>query len=558
MRAGVAERLTMEDDTHCAMTYTICRTVGFSHAHAFIVAMANVAVDDLDSTVAAGTTNGSFSTVQPHVDAQWMWHAIAPSDALWAPLQDTHAILKQKNLLFQLALDKWLGRDLDRADLETWTPTGREAGSQRTQQLKWLGVFFHYQMDSWAHRRQLPNRNTRKDWESYQTPFGHVDLKSASAALWDAIRLTSDPFKIAKLIYDGVEAWKTTTIHHPDRPPWNPIGALRNLEDGIIYAATFLKHVLGKEPNPHFVNFEITPWNDRVDQTWPARKERFNQLSRAAKTDAGKYLEALIRAQIDAYTSDGRDANEADASKVLDALGKVWDEYRDKLQLGSGGQHPDPFYRSSQFPAKKAERDSTNPPISTMIEGTNQLVAKMGAWQDVLGFPTAHKAYLDLYPNHPQADPMLEQLTGPWESHGKNPDRERDVLDRLMGPPSGAPGGSYNGAPVVAVTPLPRSKSSLGLSKNGVLLYKSASDAPWKRAPNSNAFDSTERDTCALANIAVSANGVLVGRRRNTDEFLFKTPGPVWFYPDPDALPPTWTGMLKSDGSTVGGGPIIS
>lgn len=541
----------MEDDTHFGMTYAICRTVGFTSLQALIVAEANVSVDDLDSTVAAGTIDGRTSSVQPHVDAQWMWHAIAPSDNLWAPLQDTKAILKQKNLLFQLALDKWLDAELDGVNLDTWTPTPQQAYNQWKQQLKWLGVFFHYQMDSWAHRRQLPNRNTRKDWDSYQTPFGHVDLKSASAALADAIFNAGSPVAVAKLIYDAVEAWKTTTIHHPDRPPWNPIGALRNLEDGIMYAATFLKRVIGKDPNPNFVDFEITPWNDRVDQTWPGRKERFNQLSRAAKTDAGKYLEALIRAQIDAYTSDGRDANEADISKVMDALSKVWDKHRDKLQLGAGPGLPEPFPRTL---LGKAERDSYKLG-KKLIGGTNELVAEMGAWQEVLGFPTTHKAYSDLSPHHPQADPGLQRMTGPWVAHGK-PGRYKSIFDLVKRPPSDAPGGSYNGAPVVAVTPMPGSKSYLGLSKNGILLYKSASDAPWKRAPNSNAFASTERDTCALANIAVFGV-VLFGRRRKTNEFLVKKEeGPVWPYPDADELPPTWTGMLKSDGSIVVGGTV--
>lgn len=558
----------MEDDTHCPMTYAICRTVGFNHTHAFIVAMANVAVDDLDSTVAAGTINGSFSSVQPHVDAQWMWHAIAPSTALWEPIQDTKAILKQKNLLFQLALDKWLNPALDGVDLDTWTPTPQQAGNQRTQQLKWLGVFFHYQMDSWAHRRQLPSRDTRKDWNSYQTPFGHVDLRSASATLADGIRMAAGngPAAVAGLIYDAVEAWKTTTIHHPDRPPWNPIGALRNLEDGIIYAATFLKRVIGKDPNPNFVNFEITPWHDRVDQTWPRRKERFNQLAPAANTDAGKYLEALIRTQIDTYTSDGRDADEADPSKVMDALGKVWDEYRDRLQLGKAER----FYRGSEFPAKKAQRDSME--MTKNIVGTNELVAKMGAWQEVLGFPTTAKAYSDLYPHHPQPEPGLQSMMGAWEWQPAW--ATGGLMNNIEGDATETPGQVYNNAPVKAVTPMPNSRSYLGLSKNGLLLYKSSQGATWKRAPNSNAFvtGESQRDTFALNNIGFLSDGKLIGSPRhqlpkgrgNSQErvVLIKMPGPVWPYPDPDALPPTWTGMLKSDGSIVGGqvggDPIIS
>jgi hypothetical protein len=64
-----------EDDTHYLMTYVICRTVGFTHEEARFVAAVDVAMDDRDSTVAAGTIDGKGAFVA-HVDAQWMWHAI--------------------------------------------------------------------------------------------------------------------------------------------------------------------------------------------------------------------------------------------------------------------------------------------------------------------------------------------------------------------------------------------------------------------------------------------------------------------------------------------------
>jgi hypothetical protein len=96
-----------EDDTHFILTYVICRSVGFAHDEALYVAMCDVAMDDSDGTVAAGSAPGMESGIQAHVDNQWMWHAIAPCDEWGESLQSTSDILKQKNLLFQLALDKW-------------------------------------------------------------------------------------------------------------------------------------------------------------------------------------------------------------------------------------------------------------------------------------------------------------------------------------------------------------------------------------------------------------------------------------------------------------------
>jgi hypothetical protein len=81
--------------------------------------------------------------------AQWMWHAIAASDAGWNALQGTSDILIQKNLLFQLALDKWLDPSLDAAGMESW----KLSPAFVKERLFWLGVFFHYQQDTWSHRR---------------------------------------------------------------------------------------------------------------------------------------------------------------------------------------------------------------------------------------------------------------------------------------------------------------------------------------------------------------------------------------------------------------------
>jgi hypothetical protein len=89
---------------------------------------------------------------------------------------------------------------------------------------------------------------------------------------------------------------------------------------------------------------------------------------------------------------------------------------------------------------------------------------------------------------------------------------------------------------VVALTVMPNQTSFLGVSKNGLLLYKSSLETPWKKTPNSNAFvgrDSPEPSTCALGSVAMFPDGVL-GIRRFTSELLEKRKGSVWQYPDPD------------------------
>ena len=183
-----------EDDTHYLMTYVICRSAGFTHDEALVVAAADVAMDYRDSTVAAGSL-ASPSTdlgLQAHVDAGWMWHAVTPSDAGWNALQSTSHVLQQKDLMFQLALDKWLDPSLDREQLESWRLTPAAV----KERLFWLGVFFHYQQDTWAHRRSnVGDWDSRKSWQPYQTPFGHVGHSERGVA--------------------GI-------IHDPDRPPWHP------------------------------------------------------------------------------------------------------------------------------------------------------------------------------------------------------------------------------------------------------------------------------------------------------------------------------------------------
>ena len=240
----------------------------------------------------------------------------SPPVTAWGTSSRTRpAILKQKNLLFHLALDKWTVLGLDTDLTQSWKP----APPQQNVRLFWLGVFFHYQQDTWAHRRLNRYANTRKKWNSYSSPNGHVG------------------------IMDGLD-----TAHEQDRPPWNPMTALRNLEDGIIYARSFLQIVLDRQPNQFFTSMEIAPWTERKDQNWKRKNRLFNQISLEAKTDAGKYLEELIRAQIDVYTNGTMTsgiytADEANLEKVFDAFATVWKKYQNKLKLDGDFPHQSGF-----------------------------------------------------------------------------------------------------------------------------------------------------------------------------------------------------------------------
>src|SRR5947209_4414139 len=72
--------------------------------------------------------------------------------------------------------------------------------------LLYLGVFFHYQQDTWAHRHHYDGApHSYGGYTTYNTPFGHA--------------------------LHG---------HQPDRPPFDPVTAIHDLEDGIKYANEFL------------------------------------------------------------------------------------------------------------------------------------------------------------------------------------------------------------------------------------------------------------------------------------------------------------------------------
>src|SRR5205807_1231958 len=116
-------------------------------------------------------SNGTLANIgaTPQTTEEQLWHAL-PADG------KTATVLARKELLFTNALNM---------------PRGQK-------QLQYLGVFYHYQQDTWAHRHH-PNSDAT-NFTTYSVPLGHA--------------------------LDG---------HQPDRPPFDPVCALRCLEDGIRY-----------------------------------------------------------------------------------------------------------------------------------------------------------------------------------------------------------------------------------------------------------------------------------------------------------------------------------
>lgn len=222
--------LAYEEDTHFTMTFVQCRAAGFTDAEALTVATYDQGMDDSAGTVA---NDGAI----PHVAEEHLWHSI--------PQNGTAAeVLARKNAL--------------------WSQATSETDPQN--QLKRLGVFFHYQQDTWAHRHH-PN-SAATGFDPYQVPIGHA--------------------------IHG---------HQPDRPPFDPVCALRCLEDGIGYAKSFVSTVLRRSVNPLFNNYQ--PARGAVDAGWGDSRKGllFNQLAADNSTPARAFVTGLIRAQVNAYSS---------------------------------------------------------------------------------------------------------------------------------------------------------------------------------------------------------------------------------------------------------------
>ena len=294
MAAGIfvfsTPALAYEEDTHFQMTYVICRSVGFTHEEALIVAAVDQGMDDSPGVVA---NTGPI----PHPEAEWMWHALDGYGLFQGGTMKVKGILARRDQLFQDALKE----------------------TTVANKLIRLGVFFHYQQDTWAHRHHYimnpvfgpgydPNHLSRNNYVTYNTPTGHAP--------------------------DG---------YSPDRPPYDPVAALMDLEDGVIYASRFLKEGLGRTPRTFLANY-VYQGNNGDDRTWndPRKGSYFHQIDMsfdAGKFTARRYLFSLIRAQIDAYKTTKPDSGipaEADLNGTKAALEKVCKDF--EPYRGDGGR----------------------------------------------------------------------------------------------------------------------------------------------------------------------------------------------------------------------------
>ena len=224
-----------EEDTHFLMTYVLCRSVGFTDEEALIVAAVDQGMDD---SIRTNAHDGG----KPQVEEEWRWHSLDKGG-------DMHAagIIARRDKLFKEAL-----KETD--------PKNR---------LIRIGIFFHYQQDTWAHRHhETSNHLSRDNFTTFNTPTGHGPWGSK-----------------------------------PDRPPLDPVAALMCLEDGIVFASEFLRKGLKREPNSLFAEYK--PIGGSVDKKWKDKRKGkyFNQvqISPLKNGAAHHYLTSLIVAQINSY-----------------------------------------------------------------------------------------------------------------------------------------------------------------------------------------------------------------------------------------------------------------
>jgi hypothetical protein len=218
-----------EEDTHFTITFVQCRAAGLTDAEALVVATYDQGMDDSDGTLA---NSGPI----PHPNEERLWHSIPQNGT-------AIEVLARKNAL--------------------WNEVLSESDPQK--RLQRLGVFFHYQQDTWAHRHH-PNAEAQ-NFSPYSVPLGHVA--------------------------DG---------HQPDRPPFDPICALRCLEEGIGYARSIVS-ILNRTPSSLFNNYQ--PAKGTIESGWSdSRKGKyFNQLSLDNSTPARTFLTGLIRSQVSGYST---------------------------------------------------------------------------------------------------------------------------------------------------------------------------------------------------------------------------------------------------------------
>lgn len=263
-----------DPDTHFQVTYVLCRAAGFTHADALTVAQYDQGMDDSNGTLAN-------TGITPHIVEEGLWHALPAAS-------DPNLVITRKNQMFEQAV--------------------RVPG--RTLKLQYLGVFYHYQQDTWAHRVH-PNDNATV-FSPYTQPLGH-----------------------------GLMG------HQPDRPPFDPICALRCLEEGINYARQFLKRALSQTPSPMFDNYSPalgsldTNWRDTGGKSLSGKF--IHQIAIDNSNTAHKFTTTLIRAQIDSYTNGielgnpnytgYNTSNEADYATVRENLQAVCRQFNIEVQI---------------------------------------------------------------------------------------------------------------------------------------------------------------------------------------------------------------------------------
>lgn len=269
-----APAFSYEEDTHFIITYVLCRSAGFEHDEALTVAAVDQGMDDSKDVNAH---NGAI----PQIAEEWLWHALDRNGEMQAA-----GIVARRDELFKAALDE----------------------TDPRVRLVRLGIFFHYQQDTWAHRHHDDaNHLSPNNFTTFNTPEGHGPWGSK-----------------------------------PDRPPLDPVAALSSLEDGIVYAETFLKRALNRKPVKFLAGYR--PSGGSVDPHWKDKRRGkfFNRLStKGLKADSPHmYLKTLINAQIEAYTrkrdynpfyAPKKTPNRADLAKVRENLQEICDKFEKLL-----------------------------------------------------------------------------------------------------------------------------------------------------------------------------------------------------------------------------------
>lgn len=228
-----------EEDTHFHITYVICRCAGMTDAESLKVAAVDEGMDDSKGTVA----NGGILGIIPNIREESLWHALDEGGEMGAT-----GIVRRKDELFKAAL---------------FRPT-------TDSKLFCLGVFFHYQGDTWAHRHHYDgNVNSHSGYTTYWTPVGHARHG-----------------------------------HQPDRPPFDPVCAVQNFEDGLKYAVKFVHLGLNRTPNLFFDGFQPIGTRATIDTNWAKNGPFFLLLSVYGKPKSPqKIITELIRTQISCYDS---------------------------------------------------------------------------------------------------------------------------------------------------------------------------------------------------------------------------------------------------------------